>query len=44
MKKLTKDKLKQATSTQTKKEDAKKQEGQAQCCAKVSKIVAGCHD
>ena len=46
MKKMTKETIKQTQTTATKKESKEdaKNRGQAQCCAKVSKIVAGCHD
>jgi len=45
MKSLTKDKqIVSQKSATLKKEEKKDTQAVAQCCAKVSKVVAGCHD
>jgi hypothetical protein len=45
MKSLTKDKqIVSQKSNTLKKEEKKDTQAVAQCCAKVSKVVAGCHD
>ena len=47
MKKLTRNKPEQKTTDKSKKTistEQTRQKEQAQCCAKVSTVVAGCHD
>jgi hypothetical protein len=46
MKKLTSKDHEKLTSKKTEQlaEDKKESKSAAQCCAKISKIIAGCHD